>query len=310
MPALLTRMSMRPERLSPRRDGALDRRLVADVGGDRDALDAHAPQSCRRPPGPHSSCRSSTATSAPSRANASAMASPMPRAPPVTSAVLSVQPSSHVVPSSASACDPADPVARPAENPLRLAHERHRRSRTAGTSRGHVLVPEAVDEVAGAEASRPAASRCGSARSRTGSGDARKQPFGRLIGLGISPLRLTLRLHLQMRMGQQDGGQQADGIGMARPANTVAASPCSTIMPRYITATRWLMKRTVRQIVRDEQVGCAAARPGSSAAVDDLGARRRVERRGRLVEDDELRMGHHGAGDADALLLPGGSSDG
>ncbi len=40
--------------------------------------------------------------------------------------------------------------------------------------------------------------------------------------------------------------------------------------------------------------------------VDDLRLHAHVERRGRLVEHDEARLQHHGAGDGDALPLPAG----
>ena len=40
--------------------------------------------------------------------------------------------------------------------------------------------------------------------------------------------------------------------------------------------------------------------------VDDLLLHGAVERRGRLVEDDELRVQDHGAGDGDALALAAG----
>ena len=40
--------------------------------------------------------------------------------------------------------------------------------------------------------------------------------------------------------------------------------------------------------------------------VDDLRLHAHVERRGRLVEHDEARLQHHGAGDRDALALAAG----
>jgi hypothetical protein len=40
--------------------------------------------------------------------------------------------------------------------------------------------------------------------------------------------------------------------------------------------------------------------------IDDLRLHAHVERRGRLVQHDELRLQHHGAGDRDALALAAG----
>ena len=60
------------------------------------------------------------------------------------------------------------------------------------------------------------------------------------------------------------------------------------------------------QVVADEQVGEAVALLQVAQQVDDLRLHRHVERRGRLVEHDEARLQHHGAGDGDALALAAG----
>ena len=57
------------------------------------------------------------------------------------------------------------------------------------------------------------------------------------------------------------------------------------------------------QVVADEQVGEAVPRLQLAQQVDDLRLHRHVERGGRLVEHDEARPQHHGAGDGDALAL-------
>ena len=59
------------------------------------------------------------------------------------------------------------------------------------------------------------------------------------------------------------------------------------------------------EVVRDEQIGGAELALQPDQQIDDLGARRRIERRGRLVEHDQLGAGDDGAADADALLLAG-----
>src|SRR5712691_5423353 len=59
------------------------------------------------------------------------------------------------------------------------------------------------------------------------------------------------------------------------------------------------------QVVRDEEICGLKLALQTYQEIDDLGSRGRVERRGRLVEDDQLRPRDDGAGDADALLLAG-----
>ena len=60
---------------------------------------------------------------------------------------------------------------------------------------------------------------------------------------------------------------------------------------------------TTRQIVRDEQVGQAEPLLQVEQQVDDLRLHRDVERRDRLVGDDEARVERQRARDADALAL-------
>ena len=58
-----------------------------------------------------------------------------------------------------------------------------------------------------------------------------------------------------------------------------------------------------RQIVRDEQIGQAEALAQVLEQVDDLGLDRHVERRHRLVADDEGGIDRQGPGNGDALAL-------
>ena len=60
------------------------------------------------------------------------------------------------------------------------------------------------------------------------------------------------------------------------------------------------------QIVTDEEIGEAAPLLQIAQKIDDLRLHRHVERRGRLVEDDEFRLKHSRPGDRDALPLPAG----
>src|SRR5205807_8417580 len=59
-----------------------------------------------------------------------------------------------------------------------------------------------------------------------------------------------------------------------------------------------------RQVVGDEEIGKSEAVLKVGQQVQDLGADRDVERRGRLVEDNELGFRGDGACDSYTLLLP------
>ena len=60
------------------------------------------------------------------------------------------------------------------------------------------------------------------------------------------------------------------------------------------------------QVVRDEQIRQVPLALQPLEQVDDLRLDRHVERRDRLVGDDEVRIGGQRARDADALLLAAG----
>ena len=60
------------------------------------------------------------------------------------------------------------------------------------------------------------------------------------------------------------------------------------------------------EVVGDEDVGEAVLRLQAAEELDDLHLHGHVEGGGRLVEDDELRLQDHGAGDGDALALAAG----
>ena len=92
----------------------------------------------------------------------------------------------------------------------------------------------------------------------------------------------------------------------AASANSVRLGASSTILPRYITATRSRDVLHHGEVVGDEQVGEAELALQVLQQVEDLRLDRHVERRDRLVADDELRLERERAGDADALALPAG----
>ena len=60
------------------------------------------------------------------------------------------------------------------------------------------------------------------------------------------------------------------------------------------------------QIMRYEQVGQPALTLQLAQQLDDLRLHRQVQRRGRLVEQDEFRFKRDGAGDGEALALAAG----
>jgi len=87
---------------------------------------------------------------------------------------------------------------------------------------------------------------------------------------------------------------------------TSRAGPSSTILPRYITATRSEMCFTTEKIVRDENEAEAHLPDELCEQVENLGLDRDIERRHRFVGDDHPRPQRQGAGDGDTLpLAPG-----
>ena len=60
------------------------------------------------------------------------------------------------------------------------------------------------------------------------------------------------------------------------------------------------------EVVADEEIGEIVLCLQVAQQVDDLRLHAHVERRGRLVEHDEVRLQHHGAGNRDALALAAG----
>ena len=96
MPALLTRMSMRPSSRIDARDHGGDGRLVGDVGDDGDRLGAALRSSSATAAADFASLRPTIATAAPASASPRAMPSPMPPLPPVTIATLPLRSNSPV----------------------------------------------------------------------------------------------------------------------------------------------------------------------------------------------------------------------
>ena len=85
-----------------------------------------------------------------------------------------------------------------------------------------------------------------------------------------------------------------------------SVSPASTTLPPRHDDDAVAERAHHLQVVTDEEVGEAAPPLQVAQEVDDLALHRKVERRGRLVEQDEFRIEHQRAGDGDALALAAG----
>ena len=85
-----------------------------------------------------------------------------------------------------------------------------------------------------------------------------------------------------------------------------SVSPVSTTLPPRHDDDAVAERAHDLQVVADEEVGEAALPLQVAQKIDDLALHREIERRGRLVEHDELRIEHQRAGDGDALPLAAG----
>ena len=84
-------------------------------------------------------------------------------------------------------------------------------------------------------------------------------------------------------------GDQLGRVGVGGLAKTSSVSPCSTILPSLHHQHAVGDRAHHAQVVRDEQVGDAEPVAEIGEQIEDLGADRDVERRHRLVEDDQRR---------------------
>ena len=105
----------------------------------------------------------------------------------------------------------------------------------------------------------------------------------------------------------EGGGQQRLGVGV--PAGWRRSASDGPFLDHLAVLQHHHVVRQRAhhlQIVADEQVGEVVPLLQVAQQVDDLRLHRHVERAGRLVEQHELRLQHHGAGDGDALALAAG----
>jgi hypothetical protein len=108
----------------------------------------------------------------------------------------------------------------------------------------------------------------------------------------------------ELGVGLQDGREQRLRVGMAgRVVDRIPAADLDDTA-RIHDPDPVRDMADDREIMRDEQVGEAELALQILEQVDDLGADRNIERRDRLVGNDELGRDGERAGDADALPLP------
>ena len=134
----------------------------------------------------------------------------------------------------------------------------------------------------------------------------KRQPVGISRGFGGSPSRAELPGH----PAAADDGARRRGASACRdgagPRTASAPSPSSTILPRYITATRWHIARTTARSWEMKRYVSANAACRRRKQLQHARLHGHVEPRGRLVEDDEARPQHEDAGESHApLLAPG-----
>jgi hypothetical protein len=139
----------------------------------------------------------------------------------------------------------------------------------------------------------------------TGHRVRKTQPEGGFIGDGMSPCSGTW---VRLRVGSGTGrcGEQRLGVGMARLgvdlARRAPLHDAAEIHHHHFVAE--IFDDT--EIVGDEQHGQAEALLELAQEVEHLRLHRNVERRHRLVGDDEIGLDRQRPGDADALALSAG----
>jgi hypothetical protein len=88
------------------------------------------------------------------------------------------------------------------------------------------------------------------------------------------------------------GGEQVAGIGVLRVGKYLAGTgPVSTILPLVITQTRSAMRRTMPRSWVMNSIDMPFSSLSSSSKRQDLRLHRHVERGGRLVGDQQFRLG-------------------
>ena len=131
----------------------------------------------------------------------------------------------------------------------------------------------------------------------------KRQPVGGLNGLGTSPCSI-MRVVRKAGIWLGDRRQQRLGIGVQRPVveRLLVGDLDQLAEIHHRDAVADVLHH--RKVMGNEQIGEAEALLQILQQVDDLRLDRDVERRHRLVADDQVGIDGEGAGDADALALP------
>ena len=148
----------------------------------------------------------------------------------------------------------------------------------------------------GCRGARGASSGCGTGSPSAGS-----------PGDGMSPLS-TIRRRVRSARASGTGTAESSAVvyGCSGRRYSSSDEATSTILPRYITATRSAMWRTTARSWAMNRYVRLNSRLEALEQVDDLGLDRHVEGRDRLVADDQVRLDRERAGDPDALALAAG----
>ncbi len=126
-----------------------------------------------------------------------------------------------------------------------------------------------------------------------------------MIGDGTSPYEHdALPSGLDDRIGHGDGGNEGPGVRHQRLA--VNATGIGQLDDPAQIHDGHAVRRVPNgaQVVRDEQIREVPLALQPLHQIEDLRLNRHVERRNRLVSDNEIRIGGEGARNADPLLLP------
>ena len=139
----------------------------------------------------------------------------------------------------------------------------------------------------------PASSRSGrSTRQRSnacGQRGLKAQPAGSRSAAASS--RRSASSRRAVLVHRRDRAHQPGGVGMRAAWITASTGPISTMRPAYITATRSAGLGDHAHVVRDQHHRRAVLAAQALQQRDDLRLDRHVERRRRLVGDDQLGLG-------------------
>ena len=115
------------------------------------------------------------------------------------------------------------------------------------------------------------------------------------------------RHHVVTRLRRRDRAAAARTDG--RSTRTARACRRATSVPSSSTPMRSPSAKRLAQIVRDEQDGLAQRRLDAAELAVQVEARQRIERAERFVHQEDRRIEHQRARDADALPLSAGEFD-